>query len=839
MKPPTVEYSDRELALALTPCYGCSNPQGGCQEGCPTGLPIDKIRRLVVNNGVPGLYAAATLAMDENPLGTVCVEACDPCLAEEGCRNKLSNIPVQALHEIVARHFADNMEHFVFSKPRPNGKKVAIVGDGPSAIAAAIKLAASGTKVVIFSESGSIGGLVNDIPRVKGESLDDTSKLIGQFEQFISIRLEKGSPSNLSEGFDGVIVASGLKYNVPNDSEGKPHRGMHAVEFIKEYANTVPTELLNGKKVMIIGGGKTAADAALLAQKLGAQVEVFYRRDLGSMDDFKPIVDAGITVHPLLDPVKSGESLKDAKEDGGCVNEYFVNFREMEVDGEPSQGKRPVKATPLSKTHRANIVVWATPGEAETDSAYYELKIPCVRAGDLMTKEKTVAHAVNSGMNGAKYLMDQLGIEEKPILQQPDVDTSAEFIEGMKTKTPFMVAAVPTSDAANIHVCRTALNQEGCSGIVIKTVTFDDKEINMPAHYMQSVRTDGAVSGMGNADHISRAGITKALETAKRLKAEFPDKAIIVSIMSGTIKGWGVLAKMVKDAGLDGVECSFSCPQGNLDEEGTIAQGESFGGMLGQNIPQAVAAAKEMIAAVGPDFPVSIKIPTSNTPFVRVAEALCEAGIRYITCANSVHGLVHAELGDNYGGDEIFQPSHEGVVSAVGYTGAGITPASLASVHTLASALKGRYPDLKIWGTGGMMSGKDGIAMLEAGADGVQFGTAIIERGVNIFEEALSTLRWYCHLFGKKAMDIVNGLNGRVDFDKLVEKSPKLVAVHNRDACVDCGNCETTCDEGMHGAVGSVGSKLEAQPELCEGCGACAKLCPVDAIEMVATRGAA
>ena len=126
--------------------------------------------------------------------------------------------------------------------------------------------------------------------------------------------------------------------------------------------------------------------------------------------------------------------------------------------------------------------------------------------------------------------------------------------------------------------------------------------------------------------------------------------------------------------------------------------------------------------------------------------------------------------------------------------------------------------------------------MMAAGADGVQYATALIERGVSIFEEALSVLRWYCHLYGKEAMDVVGSLGGRVDFDKLVKESPGLVAVHNLDDCVDCGNCETTCNEGMHGAVGLVGSKLETQPELCEGCGACAELCPVDAIEMVAKR---
>jgi len=153
--------------------------------------------------------------------------------------------------------------------------------------------------------------------------------------------------------------------------------------------------------------------------------------------------------------------------------------------------------------------------------------------------------------------------------------------------------------------------------------------------------------------------------------------------------------------------------------------------------------------------------------------------------------------------------------------------------------LKKTHPDLKIWGTGGMMSGKDAIAMLAAGADGVQFGTAIIERGVNIFEEALLVLQYYLYRYGKSAMDIVNSA-GEPKFGELlgIKEGRKkagihLVAIHDEDACVNCGNCVTTCNEGMHGAVvpGENGQKPHTNPDGCEGCGACEGLCPTGAIK--------
>lgn len=875
----TTEPNLKELKGALAPCYGCQNEKSGCQEGCPTGLPLDQIRRLVVDNGVPGLYAAAEIATNKNPLGLACTSACDPCQAEEGCRNRFSNPPMQALHRFVAKHFQDNLDQTEINIPTPNGKKVAIVGDGPAALTSAIKLAASGTKVEIFSESDQLGGLLNDIPRVGRKDMESIDSS-GQQQSILRILEEAGlievrtnirkSPTDDFGEFNGIVVATGLKYEVPK--EFKSPNSQHAVNFIKDNECELGHPL-QGQKVMIIGGGKTAVDAAILAKQLGAaEVEVIYRRDLGSMDEYQKLVKVGIRIRPQLEPEEAGASKASegmARQGQGFENEDFVRFAQtklvetpMEVDGSFGH-KRQIEKTPLSETHRANLILWATPGNVMSDKVAEEWKakgVPVEFAGDVRSiGEKTVANAVASGMKAAGEVLKKLNVEEQPIVPRPIVDTSAEFIKDHPTKTPFMVAAVPTSDASNIEACRAALSQDGCSGIVIKTSSFDSVPIEFPDHYMVATESGGQVNGMGNADHISRSGITKALETATKLKAEFPDKKIIVSIMSPRLRDWGVLAKMIKDAGLDGVECSFSCPQGNLkDEEGNddkklleefgIEDVEGYGGMLGQNIARSRAAARAMVQAVGPDFPISIKIPTSNTPFTQVVKELYAEGIRYFTCANSIHGAVETELDT----EEPFQPGNGETFATVGYTGRGITTASLASVLTLAELKtatfeKGHeregelmYPDLKIWGTGGMMSGKDAIAMLAAGADGVQFGTAIIERGVNIFEEALLVLQYYCDLYGTSAMQVVNSTSGRADFDELVEEKKgrnhegiRLIANHDENACVDCGNCATTCNEGMHGAVTvEKGQKPRVDTDKCEGCGACAELCPVGAIEM-------
>ncbi len=427
-------------------------------------------------------------------------------------------------------------------------------------------------------------------------------------------------------------------------------------------------------------------------------------------------------------------------------------------------------------------------------------------------------------------MMHRLNIKPKPIVRRPRVDTTVDAIPGVEMATPFMVAAVPTSDAANIDMCRRALSQDGCSGIVLKTVSFDDQEIAMPAEYMAGVGNDGDT--MLNADHISRAGITQAEEALRTLREEFPEKMIAVSIMSPTIEGWGILAKRLKEAGADLVECSFSCPQGNMTDD---PEQKERNIMLGQNTEASCAAAQAMVDAVGPDFPISIKLPTSNTAFTDVACALYKAGIRFFTCANSVHGMSMTDMDDSHG--EIFRPGRDGVISAGGLSGQAITANAIASVHALREALdEAEAEDAVIIGSGGMMNGKDGIGILAAGAAIVQLGTTIIRRGLAPFDESQAVLEWHLYRHGQALRDIIGSTQGRVDFAALERRQPlqSLFPVHVDEECVDCHNCVTTCRDGMHNAMSvSTEGVLEVDPDACEGCGACAALCPTEAIAMM------
>lgn len=816
------EPSATELKGALGGCYKCSSDKGGCMEGCPADIKPRDLIRLWVSNGEFGQKEAARRAINADPLGLAAAKACDPCMAGEKCRN-LMPLPIQELHELLAQYFLDHQDEFPAPSLEKNGKRVAVIGDGPAGLSAAIFLAASGTEVDLFSPTGTLGGLMKNIPRIPKEDLEKsilamTDRLMR--DRFPNLQVRIGStPKEGSEPYYGAIIATGLKYEVP-EKEDPDGEGEHAVNFIREHQNDEPG-CMSGKRVVVLGGGKSAVDAAILAKDLGADVEVVYRRDLGSMPDFQPLVDAGIRISDRLAPKKLG-ALDD---------KILIEYDLTEIDGDErdDSGKRTVHRTSEEVTDVADMVLWATPGkpnvplDTSTLAAVLGTKNILI-AGDVGQQSNTVAGAVGDAKRVAGVLMDQLGITPREVIPMPKVDTSVEFV-GKKLETPFVVGAVPTADAKRpMEMHRAVLNTPGCAGMIIKTVQADDSHVPIPALYMGKVEIDGRQVGRTNFDDTSDSGIGAACVRIRELKAEFPGKLIGVSIMGRTPEEWGILAKMAKDAGADIVECSFSCPQGNAErgEDGK----EQKGGMLGQNINASCWAAKQMLDACGSDFPISIKIPTNQTDFVRLVKALYGVGVRYITCANSVLGFVPSGAGDRGS----FHPNVQGFTSMVGYTGGAILPATLASIF----AVKAACPDIHIMGTGGVDTGDSARQLILAGADVVQVCSGLeTPVGNRLFGDANAVLAWSLYGTAKKVSDIVGQGGKGFNFPEVARLMPPHVAVHDQDQCIDCGNCVTTCNAGMAFAMtlDKEGHPV-VHPDVCEGCSMCAQNCPTEAIKM-------
>ena len=276
-----------QARLEADRCYYCYDAP--CSVACPTGIDIPTfIARIAQDN----LRGAAHTILDENILGGMCARVCPTeVLCEQACvRNTNERKPVEI--GLLQRHATD--AYFakpgkpLFSRSAPTGRKVAVVGGGPAGLACAHRLAMLGHAVVLYDDKPKLGGLneygIASYKTTGGFAQKEVDWLlsIGGIEVRCSQRLGRDIHLDaLVRDFDAVFLGMGLGgVNAIGIAEptGVPLRA--AVDFIAELRQAPsPAGVAVGRKVVVIGGGMTAVDAAVQSRLLGAEdVTIVYRR---------------------------------------------------------------------------------------------------------------------------------------------------------------------------------------------------------------------------------------------------------------------------------------------------------------------------------------------------------------------------------------------------------------------------------------------------------------------------------------------------------------------------------------------------------------------------------
>ncbi len=269
-------------------CYYCFDAP--CVAACPTGIDIPSfIRRITEDN----LRGAAKAILEANVFGGMCARVCPTeVLCEQACvRNTNEDKPVEI--GALQRHatdpiFASNGAP-LFTRAAPTGRRIAVIGAGPGGLACAHRAAMLGHDVVVFESKPKPGGL-NEYGLATYKTVNDfAQKEIAWLLSIGGIEIRHGQTlgqqillADLSTQFDAVFLGLGLGGVNALGLLGEAAAGVgNAVEFIaglrqaSDYA-TVPV----GRRVVVIGGGMTAVDAAVQSKKLGAQeVTIVYRRD--------------------------------------------------------------------------------------------------------------------------------------------------------------------------------------------------------------------------------------------------------------------------------------------------------------------------------------------------------------------------------------------------------------------------------------------------------------------------------------------------------------------------------------------------------------------------------
>lgn len=280
--------SNQEAIEEANRCLYCYDAP--CIQACPTGIDIPTFIKKIASGNLKG---SAQTIMTSNPVGASCARVCPTEeLCEGACVLNHSTKPIMIGDlQRYATDWAIQNEQVLFTKGKPNGKRVAIVGGGPAGLSAARELARFGYAVTIFEAEKEAGGLNTygivsfrlpqaisfwEVQQVKALDVEiKTNVRVG----------EDVMPSELLKNYDAVVLAIGMS-KVPNlGIEGEQLNGVYdAIEFVKKTKSEALTTEFVGKKVAVVGAGNTAIDGATCSVRLGAEnVQILYRRTSAEM----------------------------------------------------------------------------------------------------------------------------------------------------------------------------------------------------------------------------------------------------------------------------------------------------------------------------------------------------------------------------------------------------------------------------------------------------------------------------------------------------------------------------------------------------------------------------
>ena len=309
-------FDRHEALVEADRCYFCYDAP--CMQACPTSIDIPMFIRQI-STGNP-LGAAKTI-FDQNILGGMCARVCPTeTLCEEVCvREVAEGKPVQIGR--LQRYATDTAmaQHKQFyDRAAPTGKRIAVVGAGPAGLACAHRLAVKGHEVTVFEAKPKAGGL-NEYGIAAYKSVDDFAQAEVDYVTAIGgIDVQHGkalgrdvSLAELAASHDAVFLGMGLAGVNALRAEGEDAEGVQdAVDFIAELRQAGDlAQLPVGRRVVVIGGGMTAIDAAIQSKLLGAEeVTICYRRGKEQMNasEFEQELAAakGVTIRHWLQPAK-------------------------------------------------------------------------------------------------------------------------------------------------------------------------------------------------------------------------------------------------------------------------------------------------------------------------------------------------------------------------------------------------------------------------------------------------------------------------------------------------------------------------------------------------------
>lgn len=938
IKPTTL--SERGALREASRCLKCADAP--CQKSCPTQLDIKSFITSISNKNY---YGAAKAILSDNPLGLTCGMVCptsDLCVG--GCNLQASEegpINIGGLQQFATEVFKD-MKIPQIRDPNQSvqfsDSKIALIGCGPASISCATFLARLGyADITIFERDNVIGGLSStEIPQYR------LPYNVVSFEialmQDLGVKIETGRSLSTDDLTVQKLKADG--YSALFIGIGKPQANLIPIfkdlteemgfftskSFLPKVSRASKPGVCSCKSVLptlsgsviVLGAGDTAFDCATSALRCGARkVFVVFRKGFGNIRAVPEEVEAAKAEKCEFIPFHSPKDviIKDNK----IVGMSFYRTEETE-DGKWIEDKETVIKL------KANFIISAfgsTLNDTKVMEALQPIKLnkqgfPIVNpdtlessergifcGGDVANYSETTVESVNDGKTAAwhihKFIQETNGgiVEDEPKLPKfytpiDDVDISVEMC-GLKFENPFgLASAPPTTSGAMIRRAFEA----GWGFVVTKTFSLVKDLVTNVSPRIVKGSTSRHLYGPEQGSFLNIELISEKTEaywckSIKELKADFPSKILIASIMCTFNKAdWTELAQKAEAAGADALELNLSCPHG---------MGESGMGLACGQDPELVRNISLWVhEAVS--IPFFVKLTPNITEIVTIAKAAYEGKASGVSAINTVSGLMSLK------GDGTPWPAvgKKMLTTYGGVSGNATRPMGLRAVSAIARAL----PGFPILGIGGIDSADVGLQFLHAGATVLQICSSVQNQDFTVIDDYITGLKALLYLqtipqlgkwdgqspptpvhqkgkpvislkavvgenvphFGeyqelrekvtveiKKNSDPLDGkieqhrpanspekpvptvqqVVGRslpmIGVYKNLDNKKQVVALINDDMCINCGKCYMACnDSGYQAITFDPETHLPHVTDDCTGCDLCLSVCPIiDCITMV------
>jgi len=388
---------------------------------------------------------------------------------------------------------------------------------------------------------------------------------------------------------------------------------------------------------------------------------------------------------------------------------------------------------------------------------------------------------------------------------------------GIKSPNPYWLASAPPTDK-KINVLRAF--EAGWGGVVWKTLGSQVK--NVSSRY-SAVNFNGTrVMGFNNIELISDRPLEINLREIKECLKEFPDRAMVVSLMADNDKqSWHELIKKVEDTGAHGFELNFGCPHG-MTERG-------MGAAVGQD-PEIARMVVEWVMEAA-TIPVITKLTPNVHSVVPTGKAVVEAGTNALSLINTIQSVTGIDL-------DTFVPNPYVAGKSVygGYCGPAVKPIAL---KFLASIAKNDFTNkVPISGIGGISTWKDAAEFMLLGSTSVQVCTAAMKHGFRIIEDLCEGLNnWMDEKGFKTIYDFIGKSVPTLTHWEDLDINYHHIAKIDQDKCIHCGLCYIACEDTSHQSIaleyGKPYNTYTVKEEECVGCNLCQLMCPVtDCITM-------